>query len=139
VNDINFRKGLFRIWIFCSTCWVFFVIFFHNENITFKYVGYYNPIYAQGLEGLPPLPKGCCDLSQEEKVRFEKCKNSKDLPDIFLFCDEKPKNEYAIKVEIIEWHNLVRLLKWSLLPPLIALILAYGIRWVSRGFDNEVS
>jgi len=61
------------------------------------------------------------------------CKESKDFSDIYLFCDNQ-KDLKSIAVTAPIWTKRIRASEWIILPPLVLLLLGYGVLWAFRGF-----
>ena len=77
-------------------------------------------------------------FSFEEVIQFDAesaklCKEASNSIGISVFCDKwESKGSVAVTAPI--WSKRVRAAEWLMLPPLVLLLLGYGVLWAVRGF-----
>jgi len=127
MTSINVAKGLFRIWVLFALCWVVPATIMQFDDLTSTQVGYYDPKLDQnpfakfGPEGVEGVEKN------------KKCKSSTHFTHVILYCQHMPF-EGSIPVIMAHWTNRILAVEVIMLPPLLLLLLGYGMLWAVRGF-----
>ena len=137
-------KGLFRVWVLFALCWVVPVTIIQFDNLTAIASGYYDPILTEMSfsDDLTLQKKGEIDFSitvpivDFHKIQSaKKCKEAKEFTDIFLHCDQKPQEQF-VAVTVPIWLARRNAAVWIFLPPLVLLLIGYGVLWAIRGFKE---
>lgn len=118
MTSINLAKGLFRVWVLLSLCWVVPATFIQFDDLTASLTGYYDPNYPGGIRPESSQPK--FDFKKMSDEELEQIVNSTPISVITALI--LPKRVLAIEIII--------------LPPLLLLLLGYGVLWAVRGFKE---
>jgi len=126
MTSINVAKGLFRLWVVFALCWVVPATVIKFDELTATQTGYYDPqwINAKAFV-LPSMQK---DLEEKKK-----CKAATDFTHVLLYCEHLPF-EGSIPVIMPKWPNRILAVEVIMIPPLLLLLLGYGMLWAVRGF-----
>ena len=127
MTSINVTKGLFRVWVLFALCWVVPATVIQFDDLMSTKVGYYDPRLDQnpfakfGPEGVEGVEKN------------KKCKAATDFTHVLLYCQHMP-SEGSIPVIMPIWPQRIFAVASIMLPPLLLLLLGYGVLWAVRGF-----
>jgi len=113
--SINVIKGLFRVWVLLALCWVVPATVMQFDNLTPENTFYYGEKF-------------------DDKIAAKKCKEAQNWIEVLINC-QKISREDLIRVSAWPWVFRVRAAELIMLPPLVLLLMGYGVLWAVRGFQ----
>ena len=158
MTSINVAKGLFRVWVLFALCWVVPVTFSMFDALTATASGYYEQKWIVLYDQIHSLPPSNASNQQTEKRKFDpekpfytpkfdpdrlsaekakSCKEATNIVDLKDYCSVLPRwgviDEAITIVTVPIWSKRIYAAEWIILPPLVLLLLGYGVLWAVRG------
>ena len=105
---LNYKKGLYRIWIVASFVWIVFYGILLSDNIQEEY------FWMNNKDKIVSSPECSEDLAKET----------------LQLCLLESKKQSVEKYR----NNLIKDVSIIFLPPIMVLLLAFVVRWIASGF-----
>jgi hypothetical protein len=149
MTNINISKGLFRFWVLFALCWVVPTMNAMFSSLVAVKTGYYDPVLADESIKQPEVthvsPKGQWDIVstifKEDSLRnlkiqrAKKCRDAKTSLQIEYFCDAETV-DLSASVAAPIWSKRREAAGIIFLPPMVLLLLGYGVLWAVSGFKE---
>jgi hypothetical protein len=123
---MNFRRGLFRLWLVLSLAWTGFILYMGQG----AFCATYKPLTAEETKKYELTPKEREDC----RVRGEtQCLPSFiPIPDSRQDCSLSPSDGY-----VRNWYIVSPVIEQALWPPGVSLMLGLVLLWVIGGFRRQ--
>jgi len=134
MGSINLVKGLFRLWVVFALCWVVPATVIKFDDLTASLTGYQDPNYPGGIRPVSSTGKLELDLSKLSDDELSRIVNG-------TMSDEENRRivNSTTTLPVVTapiWPQRITTALLIMLPPLVQLLLGYGVLWAIRGFKE---